>query len=260
MKYFVYGVLCALAFLSAHGADDECTAATTQEDCCKIDKCAYANCTNPDTTVTTGCYDSTAWDKAACGELTTVCEDANATTGNATTPAPAVTTPSTSSNTTTTEATVTTQSPNVNTTTQSPNNETTQAGNGTVTDKPTVPTTTQGETNQTTPKPAEPTTKGETTPKPAEPTTQGETTPKPAEPTTQNGTVTETTTPKEEGGTTTGANPIPTSQQTPECKQGQHFDAASFIGGIVLCGGVIIIIFFACKFYKSRSERTYHQF
>ncbi|XP_074663138.1 uncharacterized protein LOC141915485 isoform X1 [Tubulanus polymorphus] len=53
--------------------------------------------------------------------------------------------------------------------------------------------------------------------------------------------------------TTTPATAAPTVPS-----QGQHFDAASFIGGIVLCGGVIAIIFFGCKFYKARSEQNYH--
>ncbi|KAL3881486.1 hypothetical protein ACJMK2_027921 [Sinanodonta woodiana] len=38
----------------------------------------------------------------------------------------------------------------------------------------------------------------------------------------------------------------------------QHFDAASFVGGIVLCLGIVAIIFFGCKFYKARTERNYH--
>ncbi|XP_070569072.1 sialomucin core protein 24-like [Ptychodera flava] len=38
---------------------------------------------------------------------------------------------------------------------------------------------------------------------------------------------------------------------------GASFDAASFIGGIVLCGGLILIVFLGCKFYESRSK-NYH--
>ena len=39
---------------------------------------------------------------------------------------------------------------------------------------------------------------------------------------------------------------------------GQHFDGASFVGGIILCAGIIALIFFGLKFYKSRTERNYH--
>ncbi|XP_071114291.1 sialomucin core protein 24-like [Haliotis cracherodii] len=38
----------------------------------------------------------------------------------------------------------------------------------------------------------------------------------------------------------------------------QHFDGPSFIGGIVLCAGIMAIVFFGCKFYKARQERNYH--
>ena len=41
---------------------------------------------------------------------------------------------------------------------------------------------------------------------------------------------------------------------------GRHFDAASFVGGIVLSACVIAIVFFVVKFYKSRTENRYHQF
>ncbi|XP_052808935.1 uncharacterized protein LOC128237435 isoform X2 [Mya arenaria] len=41
-------------------------------------------------------------------------------------------------------------------------------------------------------------------------------------------------------------------------EHGQHFDGASFIGGIVLCLGIVAIAFFGCKFYKTRTERNYH--
>ncbi|XP_063404365.1 sialomucin core protein 24-like [Mytilus trossulus] len=40
----------------------------------------------------------------------------------------------------------------------------------------------------------------------------------------------------------------------------RHFDGASFIGGIVLCAGIILIIFFVLKWYKSRqASSNYHQ-
>ena len=58
------------------------------------------------------------------------------------------------------------------------------------------------------------------------------------------------------------AEPTTTPTPTPShCDPSrQHFDAASFIGGIVLCGAVIAIAFFGCKFYKQRSETKYQQF
>lgn len=60
---------------------------------------------------------------------------------------------------------------------------------------------------------------------------------------------TSTSTPKPTGGAqpSTGGKP-----------EGRHFDAASFIGGIVLCAGIIAIVFFGLKFYKARTERNYH--
>jgi len=42
-----------------------------------------------------------------------------------------------------------------------------------------------------------------------------------------------------------------------ECNNG-GFDAPSFIGGIVLCGGIVAISIFALKFYQSRKENDYH--
>ena len=36
------------------------------------------------------------------------------------------------------------------------------------------------------------------------------------------------------------------------------FDAASFIGGIVLMGGIYSISFFAYKFWQARTEHNYH--
>ncbi|XP_013421903.1 sialomucin core protein 24 [Lingula anatina] len=55
---------------------------------------------------------------------------------------------------------------------------------------------------------------------------------------------------------TTGTTPKPTP--TKGGGGGQHFDAASFIGGIVLTTGLFVLGFFGCKFYKSRVERNYH--
>ena len=40
--------------------------------------------------------------------------------------------------------------------------------------------------------------------------------------------------------------------------ESKHFDAASFIGGMVLSLGVVAICFFGYKFYKSRADKNYH--
>lgn len=53
--------------------------------------------------------------------------------------------------------------------------------------------------------------------------------------------------------TTTKATPKP----APSSKTGQHFDAASFIGGMILMGGLIVIIYFGLKFYRARRDRNY---
>jgi CD164 antigen len=52
---------------------------------------------------------------------------------------------------------------------------------------------------------------------------------------------------------------VTTPGPSPPCT-GQRFDAASFIGGIVLCGCVVAVIFFAVKFYQTKTESRYHQF
>lgn len=55
---------------------------------------------------------------------------------------------------------------------------------------------------------------------------------------------------------TTAANGGQSASTSDE--HGQHFDGASFIGGIVLCAGLVAIVFFGCKFYKAKTERNYH--
>lgn len=40
-------------------------------------------------------------------------------------------------------------------------------------------------------------------------------------------------------------------------ESGRHFDAASFIGGIVLCLGLGVIAFIGLKYYRSRSQQNY---
>ncbi|OWF53174.1 sialomucin core protein 24-like [Mizuhopecten yessoensis] len=58
---------------------------------------------------------------------------------------------------------------------------------------------------------------------------------------------------------TTPAPTTPAPAPTPASNTGmQHFDGASFVGGIILAVGVIAIAFFGCKFYKARKERNYH--
>ncbi|GIY18350.1 hypothetical protein CEXT_410781 [Caerostris extrusa] len=54
--------------------------------------------------------------------------------------------------------------------------------------------------------------------------------------------------------TTTLTSTVPT---TPTAA-GRHFDAPSFIGGIVLALGLLAIIYVSFKFYKARTERNYH--
>lgn len=48
-----------------------------------------------------------------------------------------------------------------------------------------------------------------------------------------------------------------TPKPAPSSKTGQHFDAASFIGGMILMGGLIVIIYFGLKFYRARRDRNY---
>ena len=87
-------------------------------------------------------------------------------------------------------------------------------------------------------------------------------------PTTQGGGATDNTSEPTSPSNAPTSSPLPTSNGTVpttpggQCEehQGQQFDAASFIGGIVLCGGMVAIVFFSIKFYRSRSENRYHQF
>ncbi|XP_076445575.1 uncharacterized protein LOC143283277 [Babylonia areolata] len=64
----------------------------------------------------------------------------------------------------------------------------------------------------------------------------------------------------EPGNSSTTPSDIGTPTQSPSGgtdEGGQQFDAASFIGGIVLCAGILAIGFFGLKFYRSRQERNY---
>ncbi|KAK7492994.1 hypothetical protein BaRGS_00015724, partial [Batillaria attramentaria] len=60
-------------------------------------------------------------------------------------------------------------------------------------------------------------------------------------------------------GTSTGAPATPTAApHSGGSGSGQSFDAASFIGGIVLCAGLVAIGYFGLKFYRARQDRNYH--
>ncbi|XP_076076690.1 uncharacterized protein LOC143047520 isoform X3 [Mytilus galloprovincialis] len=37
-----------------------------------------------------------------------------------------------------------------------------------------------------------------------------------------------------------------------------HFDGVSFIGGVILCGAIVAIIFFGCRWYQARQGSNYH--
>ena len=61
------------------------------------------------------------------------------------------------------------------------------------------------------------------------------------------------------GNTTTSGNETTTADNNGGGdSDGQKFDGASFIGGIILCGGLVALIFFGLKFYKGRKEQNYH--
>lgn len=68
-----------------------------------------------------------------------------------------------------------------------------------------------------------------------------------------------TTTPASKTTTspTTGSGTTPTTTPAPGKR---HFNIESFIGGFVLCGVIVAIIYFAYRFYKSRQDRNYQQF
>ncbi|XP_049613076.1 sialomucin core protein 24 isoform X4 [Syngnathus scovelli] len=68
-------------------------------------------------------------------------------------------------------------------------------------------------------------------------------------------TTTTTASTNSSGSTTTGAPAPPTSSTAPH--RNSTFDAASFIGGIVLVLGLQAVVFFLYKFCKSK-ERNYH--
>ncbi|KAL5011155.1 hypothetical protein ScPMuIL_013460 [Solemya velum] len=57
-------------------------------------------------------------------------------------------------------------------------------------------------------------------------------------------------------GNTTTVKPT-TQPSKGDADSGQHFDTASFIGGIVLCLGIVAIVFLAVKYYQTK-QRNYH--
>lgn len=68
-----------------------------------------------------------------------------------------------------------------------------------------------------------------------------------------------TDSPSTQAPPSTTQNPGDTGANTGnDDSHGQHFDGASFIGGIVLCAGLVAIVFFGMKFYKAKTERNYH--
>ncbi|XP_063234832.1 integumentary mucin C.1-like [Bacillus rossius redtenbacheri] len=126
-----------------------------------------------------------------------------------------------------------------------PSNDT----NTTTTVKPTTPTTIvtttlAPKTTVTTPNTTTPTTP--TTPAPDHTTVPPTTTPAPNTTTTV-----PPTKPTVVPASTTAAPTVPPSKD-------RRFDGPSFVGGIVLCLGILAIGFVAFKFYKARTERNYH--
>lgn len=77
-------------------------------------------------------------------------------------------------------------------------------------------------------------------------------------PTTATSVVTSATHPTETTGTTGSVTTVKTTP-TP-CPDGSHFDAASFVGGIILCAGLFALGFIGYKIYKSRTSPQYQQF
>lgn len=111
--------------------------------------------------------------------------------------------------------------------------------------------------NATSVSPPVPTTTSATTVSPSVPTTTNATTVSPPVTTTGNATTVVPTT----NGTTPEAPTTPAvaptaapSGQLPE----RHFDALSFVGGIILSLGCLAILYVGFKFYKARTERNYH--
>ncbi|KAF8790991.1 sialomucin core protein 24-like [Argiope bruennichi] len=67
-----------------------------------------------------------------------------------------------------------------------------------------------------------------------------------------------TTTPTTTSQPTTTVSDTTVTTRTTPATTGRHFDAPSFIGGIVLALGLLAIIYVSFKFYKARTERNYH--
>ena len=83
--------------------------------------------------------------------------------------------------------------------------------------------------------------------------------------TTTNGTITSTTKlATEPAGTTQEPSETTSATVTDESpsadKKCSGFDAWSFVGGMILVGGIVLITFIGVKYYKSKTEQRYHQF
>ncbi|XP_078341683.1 uncharacterized protein LOC144627773 [Crassostrea virginica] len=89
-----------------------------------------------------------------------------------------------------------------------------------------------------------------TTPVPTTSTPAPTPTPSPSPP---NTTTTSPTTTTTRAPATTPGSPDPHKDGA----GGQHFDAASFVGGMILMGGLIVITYFGLKFYRARKDRNY---
>ncbi|KAG8190961.1 hypothetical protein JTE90_010824 [Oedothorax gibbosus] len=76
--------------------------------------------------------------------------------------------------------------------------------------------------------------------------------------TTPSTTSSSTSTPTESTPKVTSVVPSSTAPPKPTSPSRRHFDAPSFIGGIVLSLGLLAIVYVSFKFYKARTERNYH--
>eukprot|EP00795_Rhopilema_esculentum_P017136 gene17136-8666_t len=55
----------------------------------------------------------------------------------------------------------------------------------------------------------------------------------------------------------TSKSPNTTQKPHQPAKSGRRFDAASFIGGMLLCGGLILLVYIAVRCFRSRPD--YHK-
>lgn len=57
---------------------------------------------------------------------------------------------------------------------------------------------------------------------------------------------------------TTETPAVTNTTATPTCQVSQHFDIASFIGGMVLAFGTVAIVCFSRLIFQARHEHTYN--